>query len=73
MIQNLKKAAIVPMLNWRGFMITINDCKQANERSFKGLSIDTKPVNVAPNSIFLQLNGGFFYYFNGQNWLRVGG
>ena len=54
-------------------MITINDCKQANECSFKGVSTDTKPVNVAPNSIFLQLNGGFFYYFNGQNWVRVGG
>ena len=53
-------------------MITINDCKQANERSFQGLATDTKPVNVAPNSIFLQLNGGIFYYFDGANWERVG-
>lgn len=53
-------------------MITLNDCKQAGQHSFKGLLTDTKPVNVAPNSIFLQLNGGFFYYFDGANWKRVG-
>ena len=54
-------------------MITINDCKQANERSFKGLATDTKPVNVALNSIFFQLDGGIYWYFNGSNWVRVGG
>ena len=53
-------------------MITINDCKQANEKFLQGLLTDTKPVIVAPNSIFLQLNGGFFYYFDGANWKRVG-
>ena len=43
-----------------------------NHREGTCLSTDTKPVNVAPNSIFLQLNGGFFYYFDGANWKRVG-
>lgn len=54
-------------------MITINDCKQPNQHSFKGVSIDTKPANCAVNSLFLVLNGGNFFYFNGSDWLRVGG
>lgn len=54
-------------------MITINDCKQANQHNFKGVVTDPKPANCAVNSLFLVLNGGNFYYFDGSDWLRVGG
>lgn len=54
-------------------MITLNDCKQAGQHSFKGMLTDVKPVDCSANSLFFQLNGGIFYYFNGQNWVRVGG
>lgn len=61
-------------------MITLNDCKQAEQYSFKGLSTNVKPVNCASNSLFFQLNGATFYYFNKgdglgstANWRKVGG
>lgn len=54
-------------------MITINDCRQANERYFKGVSNDILPVNCSKNSLFLSLNKGVFYYFDGTNWKRIGG
>lgn len=43
----------------------------------KGLSTDTKPTTVngepiAVNSIFFELNTGDFYYFDGENWAKVG-
>lgn len=45
-----------------------------NDYSFKGLSTDTKPTeNVAVNSLFLELDTGDFYYFNGTTWAKVGG
>lgn len=61
-------------------MITINDCRQANQHKFKGLFLDTRPVNCAVNSLFFQLNGAIFYFFDKSeeltgtsNWRRVGG
>ena len=54
-------------------MITINTSKQAGEHEFKGLSTDTKPTNCAVNSLFLELDTGDFYYFNGTTWAKVGG
>lgn len=43
-----------------------------------GLSTDEKPTEVyyfpvGINSIFFELDTGDFYYFNGENWLKVGG
>ena len=39
-----------------------------------GLSTDTKPTEgVATNALFLELNTGDFYYFNGTGWAKVGG
>lgn len=38
-----------------------------------GLSTDQKPTDVDINTIFLELNTGDFYYFDGTNWLKIGG
>jgi hypothetical protein len=39
-----------------------------------GLSTDEKPtVNIEVNTLFLELNTGDFYYFNGTTWAKVGG
>jgi hypothetical protein len=40
---------------------------------YMGLSTDTKPTDVAVNSLFLELDTGYFYYFDGENWVKVGG
>lgn len=52
-------------------MITMNTCKQANEYDFNGLSTDTKPINCAVNSLFLELDTGNFYYFDGTEWNQI--
>lgn len=54
-------------------MISINDCKSKDEHDYKGLSTDTKPTGCAVNSLFLELDTGDFYYFNGSTWEKVGG
>ena len=54
-------------------MISLNDCKQGNEHDYKGLSTDTKPTECAVNSLFLELDTGDFYYFDGTNWAKIGG
>ena len=40
---------------------------------YMGLSTDTKPTNVGANTLFLELDTGDFYYFDGEEWLKVGG
>lgn len=41
--------------------------------NYVGLSTDTKPTeNVEVNSLFLELDTGDFYYFNGMTWQKVG-
>lgn len=57
----------------RSEMITVNTNKQYGEHEFKGLSTDTKPSRCAVNSLFLELDTGEFYYFNGTTWEKVGG
>lgn len=52
--------------------VTINGCRQGNEYEYKGLSTDTKPTDCAVNSLFLELDTGDFYYFNGTTWAKVG-
>lgn len=54
-------------------MVTINDCRQANEYDYKGLSTDVKPTDCAVNSLFLELDTRDFYYFDGEEWQKVGG
>lgn len=38
-----------------------------------GLSTDTKPTNVMINTLFLELDTGDFYYYDGSDWQEVGG
>lgn len=52
-------------------MITMNDCKQKDEYDFNGLSTDEKPTNCAVNSLFLELDTGNFYYFDGTEWNQI--
>ena len=52
-------------------MITINDCEQAGYYEYKGLSTDIKPTNCYVNSLFLELDTGYFYYFDGTNWVKM--
>ncbi len=42
--------------------------------NLKGESSDTKPkTNVEVNTLFLELDTGDFYYFDGSDWQKVGG
>lgn len=43
------------------------------ENEYKGLSTDTKPENVPVNSLFLELDTGDVYYWDGSDWSEVGG
>ena len=38
-----------------------------------GVSSDEKPTNVEKYTLFLELDTGDFYYFNGSAWAKVGG
>lgn len=44
-----------------------------NDYEYKGLSTDEKPTNAGVNSLFLELDTGDFYYFDGSDWQKVGG
>lgn len=50
-------------------MITLNGANA----NLAGLSTDTKPLDVAENTIFLELDTGNFYYFDGEEWQMIGG
>ena len=52
-------------------MITLEDCKQAKEYNYKGLSKDEKPLDCNVNSLFLELDTGIFYFFNGTEWKDI--
>lgn len=52
-------------------MITINGCGQAGTYEYKGLSTDVKPADCAVNSLFLELDTGYFFYFDGTNWVKM--
>lgn len=52
-------------------MITIEDCEQAGSYEYKGLSTDIKPTDCTVNSLFLELDTGYFYYFDGNDWLKL--
>lgn len=40
---------------------------------YMGLHDDDKPTDVAVNSLFLELDTGDFYYFDGDEWQKIGG
>lgn len=50
-------------------MITLN----GSTANLVGLSTDTKPINVDTNTMFLELDTGAFYYFDGRECNEVGG
>lgn len=53
-------------------MVTTNK-STAFQHDYKGLSTDTKPTETAAvNDLFLELDTGKFYYFNGTTWEEVG-
>lgn len=41
----------------------------------RGKSTDEKPTNAAPNTLYLELDTGTFYFFDGdtETWELVGG
>jgi hypothetical protein len=48
---------------------------QIDGDDYKGLSTDAKPTGaiVQVNSLFLELDTGDFYYYDGEAWAKVGG
>lgn len=51
--------------------------RQINNRfgimDYKGLSTDNKPTeDVGVNALFLELDTGDFYYFDGTTWYKIG-
>lgn len=49
--------------------VTLN----GSRADYVGLSTDTKPTDALVNSLFLELDTGVFYYFDGSDWAKVGG
>ena len=54
-----------------------NSFNEMTEYDLKGLSTDDKPLEidgfpVGVNSLFLELDTGNFYYFDGSEWQTVG-
>lgn len=53
-------------------MVTLNIPGRAYEYEYKGLSTDEKPADCAENSLFLELDTGKIYYFDGEAWNELG-
>lgn len=51
-------------------MVTIHS---SEKKELLGLSTDEKPEGVSKNTLFLELDTGDFYYFDGTEWKKVGG
>lgn len=49
-------------------MVTLN----GNGADYRGLSTDQKPASPAMNAIFLEVDTGEFYAWNGTAWVKVG-
>ena len=49
-------------------MITVNATTD-----YRGLSTDEKPADADVNALLLEVDTGDFYYFDGENWGKVGG
>ena len=54
-----------------------SEFNEGGEFYLAGLSTDTKPTEVhgfpvGLNSLFLELDTGDFYYFDGTDWTKVG-
>ena len=54
-------------------MITQNRYDLQGDTTYEGLSTDNKPTeNVPMNALFLELDTGDFYYWDGSAWNKVG-
>lgn len=49
-------------------MITVNATTD-----YRGLSTDEKPTDADVNAFLLEVDTGVFYYFDGEEWGKVGG
>lgn len=49
-------------------MITLNGASA----DYRGLSTDEKPTDAPDNSLFLEVDTGNFYFFDGTTWQKVG-
>lgn len=50
-------------------MVTLN----GSTSNLMGLSTDSKPItDIDINTLFLELDTGDFYYFDGTEWSKVG-
>lgn len=48
--------------------------KNGQTADLMGLSTDTKPTeDIATNTLFLELDTGDYFYFDGTTWAKVGG
>ena len=55
-------------------MVTENNNRTNLYKEYSGISDDDKPTEgVGVNSLFLELDTGDFYYFDGEEWQKVGG
>lgn len=50
-------------------MVTLHS---SQKKELLGLSTDTKPDGMSENTLFLELDTGDIYYFNGTDWLEFG-
>lgn len=50
-------------------MITLNGA----QADLRGESTDAKPTDVEVNTVFVELDTGDAYYFDGTTWQKVGG
>lgn len=50
-------------------MVTLNGATA----DLRGNSTDEKPTNVEINTVFVELDTGDAYYYNGIVWVKVGG
>ena len=54
--------------------ITNKLCHTTDYVELEGLSTDIKPIEgIGVNSKFYELNTGDTYYFDGEDWSKVGG
>ena len=55
-------------------MITQNRYDLQGDTTYEGLSTDDKPTKEVPvNALFLELDTGDFYFWNGTEWGKING
>ena len=54
-------------------MVKLVNESRTDVLEFSGLSEDEKPTDCGVNSLFLELDTGDLYFFDGVSWGKVGG